>query len=101
MIMKSLASWGFLQSSIRYELEKEEDSQENNIIVGVRFWKREADIILIRTLKKKSNLIKQLLICLQSDACVGPHCRLHWLLGDIHMNQKNDNMHDCIWCDCA
>lgn len=53
MIMKSLASWGFLQSSsIRYELEKEGDSQENNIIVGVRFWKREADIILIRTLKK-------------------------------------------------
>lgn len=52
--MKSVASWGFLQSSIRYELEKEEDSQENNIIVGVRFWKREADIILIRTLKKKS-----------------------------------------------
>lgn len=60
MIMKSLASWGFLQSSIRYELEKEEDSQENNIIVGVRFWKREADIILIHTLKKLSNLIKQL-----------------------------------------
>lgn len=99
--MKSVASWGFLQSSIRYELEKEEDSQENNIIVGVRFWKIEADIILIHTLKKMSNLIKQLLICLQSDACVGPYCRLHWLLGDIHMNQKNDNMDDCIWCDCA